>query len=330
MIQTAVILAAGKSTRMYPLTLDIPKPLLKVLNISILERNLQELQGIVEQVYIVVGYKKQMIQEKIGDQFGSLKIFYEEQEKLEGSGSALLSLQEKLEGKFLVFNGDDLYKKEDILHMLEKDLSVLAQKVPNPSRFGVFKTNDEGKLLEIVEKPTTNIGNLVNAGAYLFDQHVFEWEPQLSVRGEIEITDMLLFLAKKYSVDVIHTSKYWFPIGFPWDLLRANFFVMHYDFEEKNPETEIPENVTVRGPVHIGKKVKFGKNIQIIGPVVIGDNVRINEGAYILPYTCLEDDVVVDDNAIVAESVVTNFSMLKKNSTTKGAIVTEKYTIAVH
>ena len=75
MIQ-AVIMAAGKSTRTWPLTLTKPKPLLKVMNKEIIKHNLDALQGLVGEVIIIVGFKKEMIIEKIGRKYGKLKIRY--------------------------------------------------------------------------------------------------------------------------------------------------------------------------------------------------------------------------------------------------------------
>ena len=70
----AVILAAGKSTRTYPLTLTRPKPLLKVANKTIIEHNLEQLSGLVDEVIIVVGYKSEMIKDFLNDKFGKIKI----------------------------------------------------------------------------------------------------------------------------------------------------------------------------------------------------------------------------------------------------------------
>ena len=81
----AVLLVAGKSTRTYPLTITKPKPLLKVANKTIIEHNLEQLQDLVNEVIIVVGFKKEMIKEKIGNRFGNLKIKYVEQKKQKGT-----------------------------------------------------------------------------------------------------------------------------------------------------------------------------------------------------------------------------------------------------
>jgi len=72
----AVILAAGKSTRTYPLTLTKPKPLLKVADTTVIEHNLDQLRGVVDEVIIVVGYKAEMMQEYLGENYRGIKIRY--------------------------------------------------------------------------------------------------------------------------------------------------------------------------------------------------------------------------------------------------------------
>ena len=137
-------------------------------------------------------------------------------------------------------------------------------------------------------------------------------------------------LAKNYGVQVVPVQNYWFSFGYSWDFLRANFYIIHYDFGDETQTKDLPEGVSVRGPVRIGKNVKFGKNVQLVGPAVIGNDVRINNGCYILPYTVIENDVVVDDNCMIAETVLMDFSFLPKNTKCKSSIVTEKYTLSVN
>ena len=327
---SAVILAAGKSTRTYPITLNTPKGLLKVLNKPILQRTLDELIGLVQRVYIIVGYKKEMIQHAFGSHYEGIELIYIEQKEVTGTGSAILQLKGVIQGKFLVLNGDDLYKKEDIRELLKYPYGVLAQKVSDPSRFGVFQMDSQGKLLNIIEKPKENIGNLVNTGCYLFDEKIFEYILQKSPRGEYEITDYLLYLAQQYGVQVVPVKKYWVALGYSWDLLKANQFVLKYDFGEEKRESDIPEHVSVTGSVSIGSKVIFGKNVQLFGPIVIGNEVRINDNAYILPYTVIENDVVVDEECMIADSLITDHSFLHRDAKRRGAIVTSKYTITMN
>ncbi len=329
-VHTAVILAAGKSTRTYPITLDKPKGLLKIMNQPILERTLDELEGLVHEVIIIVGYRKEMIQQYLGRKYKNISIQYVEQIEATGTGAAVNQIKDQLKGRFLVLNGDDLYKHDDIAAMLEYQFAVLAQKVADPSHFGVFTIDKDHRLTGLVEKPKEKIGDLVNAGCYLLDEKIFELTLEKSPRGEYEITDYLLYLAKTYGVQVVPVKKYWLALGYSWDLLKANHFVLQHDFGEEKKESEVPEGVTMTGKVMIGKNVRFGSHINILGPVVIGNDVRIGSKSYILPHTVIENNVTIDEGCIIADSLIMDDSFLHRDAKKRGAIVTPKYTISLN
>jgi bifunctional UDP-N-acetylglucosamine pyrophosphorylase/glucosamine-1-phosphate N-acetyltransferase len=104
----AVIMAAGKSTRTYPLTLTRPKPLLKIANRTILEHQLQALRGIVDEAVVVVHYRKEMIVETFGDRFEDIALRYVDQGEPLGTGHAVLQCADHIRGAFIAMNGDDL------------------------------------------------------------------------------------------------------------------------------------------------------------------------------------------------------------------------------
>ena len=96
----AVILAAGSSTRTYPLTLTRPKPLLKVANKAVLAYNLEALKGIAEEMIIVVSYKKDMIKDFVKKNYPNLNIRFIEQKKPLGTGHAVSILRNKIKDRF--------------------------------------------------------------------------------------------------------------------------------------------------------------------------------------------------------------------------------------
>jgi len=192
----AVILAAGKSTRTYPLTINRPKPLLKVLDKSILEHLLDNLHGIVDEVIIIVGFKKEMIMEKFGSEYRGMKLFYAEQKEQLGTGHALQSAKPFLKDKFLVIGGDDLFAKKDFEKLAKHDYALLVHEVEDVTKFGAVVV--EGKeVKEIVEKPDKNISKYANIGAYVLKKDIFNIELKKSARGEYELTDYITAMAKK-------------------------------------------------------------------------------------------------------------------------------------
>src|SRR3989338_8245127 len=138
----AVILAAGKSTRTYPLTITRPKPLLKVANKTLLEHNLDSLNDLVSEVIIIVGYKKKMIMDYIGQKYKNLNIRYVEQKEQLGTANAISVVQPYIKNKFLLLMGDDIYSRKDIGKCSKYGCSILTVKVKNPENFGVIVERD--------------------------------------------------------------------------------------------------------------------------------------------------------------------------------------------
>lgn len=218
----AVILAAGEGVRLRPLTLERPKPLIKVDGKTLLEHNLDQLVGLVDEVILVIGYKGNMIRDYIGNEYQSIKIKYIEQQKQLGTGHALMQVEGLVKEKFLLLMADDLYSKEDITVCLEHDLCVLAKRVENPERFGVFLL-DGNKIKDVIEKPKTFVGNLINTGCGVFDKRIFDELRNLkkSERGEYEYVDAIKALAQKATIICEEVKHFYVPIGYPEDLKKA-------------------------------------------------------------------------------------------------------------
>src|SRR3989338_5772306 len=189
----AIILAAGKSTRTYPLTATKPKPLLKIANKTILEHNLEQLALVKEinEVIIIIGYQKEqiidVIANKYKNKFGRLKLRYFEQKEQLGTGHALMQVKDILHDKFIVMNADDLFSGKDIAAAIKHKYAVLGAKVKELSRFGIIVSqtkNSKNLLKEIVEKPKSFVGNIANTGLYIFDKKIFDFKLKKSSRDE--------------------------------------------------------------------------------------------------------------------------------------------------
>ena len=145
----AVILAAGKGVRAYPLTLSKPKPLLKVANKALIRHNIEQLVGLVDEVIIVIGYKGNMIREHLGESFEGIDITYVEQRQQLGTGHALMQAEKYVKDeRFIVMMGDDIYFRGDMRKCLKYDLAVMVKRVENYQDFGIFSKRGE-RILEI-------------------------------------------------------------------------------------------------------------------------------------------------------------------------------------
>lgn len=300
----AIIMAAGQSTRTYPLTLTRPKPLLPVMGEPILARQLQALAGIADEVVVVIGYRGEMIREHFGDRYGSIRLRYVEQAEQRGTGHAVLQCRDAVSDEFLVLNGDDLYDPDDLRRLADADRAALAREVADPRLYGIYETDPDGRVRRLVEKPTEIFSHLANIGAYRLGSEIFgilEQAP-VSPRGEIELTDAVQSLARQRPFYALAATGYWIPIGYPWHLLDANrYWLDHY--LQPAVHGEISSRAEITGPVYIGPGTVVRSGAVIEGPAWIGPDCRIGPNCWIRPYTTLGRNCVVGHASEIKESV---------------------------
>ena len=302
----AVIFAAGKSTRTYPLTLTRPKPLLPVANKPIIVHQLEALPECVDEVIVVVGYCREMIEEYLGTAYKHVKLRYVEQVEQKGTGHALLQCKAFIDEPFLAFNGDDIYHKDDMETLAGFEQGSLCTKVEDPSRFGVFLLKNNGFLDKVVEKPDTPISYLANIGAYKFTPGVFDIleKTPLSSRGEIEITSAIQTIADNQDFAIQAITGYWLSVGYPWDLLGATETLLNELKDDR--KGDISKGAHVSGAVSIGLGTVIKPGVIIEGPVIIGENCTIGPNAYIRPYSAIGDGCKVGQSSELKGTILMN------------------------
>jgi bifunctional UDP-N-acetylglucosamine pyrophosphorylase/glucosamine-1-phosphate N-acetyltransferase len=332
----AVIMAAGKSTRTYPLTVNRPKPLLKVLGKTILEHNLDQLDGLVDEVIIVVGFMKESVMDRFGDKYGKMKLTYAVQKEQLGTGHALQAAKPFIKDRFIVMNGDDLFSRIDIAALIDNhDYAMLVKEVPDVAgRFGAVVV-ENNKVKRIVEKPDTNISKYANIGLYLFDSDVFRIEIQKTARGEYEITDYVTELAKKGKMEFEVIRGNWLPVSYPWNYLEANVALLN-QFEESKIDKSavIEDNVVMDGVVIVGKNTIIKSGTYIEGPVFIGDDCEVGPHAYLRKETILMDkvrtraeivDSVLMDGVTAKHACYIGHSVIGENTNIAAGTITADY-----
>jgi len=301
----AVILVAGKSTRTYPLTLTRPKPLLPIADRTIIEFLLEQIQGIVTEVILVVGYRQEMIRDKLGEAWRDIRIRYCEQNEQLGTGHAVLMAEPFVKDRFLVMNGDDIYHRTDIEQLTHYQYAALVRYVEDPSQFGVYEVDENNRVINLIEKPETFVGNLANIGCYCFDRAIFEYikNTPLSKRGEIEITTSVLNLARDRAFYVHPIQGFWFATGFPWDLLHSQAFFMN-QWTESQIRGVIEPNVQIHGPVIIENNARIKSGTYLEGPIIIKENCTIGPNSYIRGCTSIGANSVIGHNVEIKNSII--------------------------
>lgn len=307
----AIILCAGKSTRLYPLTLTRPKPLIKIANKTLLEHNLEQLEGLVDEAIIVVGYKKEMIIAKFGNKFGKIKLTYVEQFEQLGTGHAVMCAKKFIKDneRFLIVPGDDLFSKIDIKTCLKHDYAVLCKEVNDAEKWGIIVADKNKIIIDIEEKPKKPKSNLANTALWVMDKKIIEImeKQKKSIRGELEITSALKEFIKTNKVTTISVSDYWLPIGYPWHIIEANEYFLK-KIKKSVISGKIHKSSIIEGNIIIGDGSEILPGVFIEGNVLIGKNSKIGPNCYIRGST------TIGDNCKVGQSVELKNSVMFDNS----------------
>ena len=218
-----VILAAGKGLRMRPLTLETPKPLLKVLGKPLIEYHLESLPSEIHEIIIVIGYLGDQIKDYLGKAFRGKKISYVWQKEYLGTFQAIELCKLLLTDEdFLVVYADDLVSPKSIKECVSKgSLCMLLSPVDRPEHFGIAVLNPDGTVKELEEKPENPKSNLANCGPCVLNNDIFNYPPPKSHKNEYFLVDSIaLMMAAGYKVKSV-IAEWWIPIGFPEDLKKA-------------------------------------------------------------------------------------------------------------
>ncbi|WP_254768937.1 UTP--glucose-1-phosphate uridylyltransferase AglF [Salinilacihabitans rarus] len=228
----AVVLAAGRGTRLRPLTEDKPKALVEVDGQPIVEDVFDNLVEIgADELIVVVGYMKEQIIERYGDAYEGVPITYAHQREQLGLAHAILQAEPHVDDEFVLMLGDNVFRANlgDVINRQREeraDAAFLVEEVPyeEASRYGVLDTNEYGEIVEVMEKPDEPPSNLVMTGFYTFTPAIFHacHLVQPSDRGEYELPDAIdLLIQSGRTIDAIRMDGWRIDVGYPDDRDRA-------------------------------------------------------------------------------------------------------------
>jgi mannose-1-phosphate guanylyltransferase len=314
-----MILAGGMSTRLYPLTKQVPKPLVPVAGEPITAHVMRWLNSFgYTDVAMNVHYLADAIEANLGD--GSaygVRLNYLHEETLMGSAGAVKPLQAFFDGTFVVVGCDDLTDANlEALVAFHKERGALATigliEADEVDQYGVVITDDRGRIIEFQEKPAkgTERSKLVNTGIYVFEPAVLDYIPADTFYdfGKQVFPALLAAGADFYGMRL--GSAYWRDIGTPAEYRLATEDVLAGRVRLRGARaTGVPadvrlgNDVRIEGDVRLGSNVSVGKSVRIAGPTVIGDGVHIGDGA-VVEASIVWDNVSIGDRANVTRSIV--------------------------
>jgi bifunctional UDP-N-acetylglucosamine pyrophosphorylase/glucosamine-1-phosphate N-acetyltransferase len=310
----AVILAAGEGTRMRPLTVNTPKPMLPVADRPLVAHTADTaIAAGADELVFVVGYEADAVRAYFGDSYRDVPVSFAVQEEQLGTADAVDAASEYLHGPFAVLNGDNLYDEESLTDLFEAAPSIAAYRVPDPSNYGVLSTEGD-RVTAIVEKPDDPPTELANAGAYVFPAEASGWlDVPMSDRGEREITDVVARVIEERSVTAVEVDR-WLDVGRPWELLSANEWKL--DRMERRIDGDVWGDADLRGTVVVEEGAVVEPGVVVEGPALIRAGAHVGPNAYVRGATLLGPDshvghgVEVKNSVVMADSNVPHVSYL--------------------
>ena len=326
-LRTAVVLAAGEGNRLRPLTHNRPKPMLPAANKPVLEYVFDALiDAGIERIAVVIGYKRDRVQEYFGPTYRDRPLQYVTQAKQLGSGHALLEARSAVDEPFLMVNGDRVIESglvADVIGEFEAHpdaaatLGVLEHR--NARQYGAVALH-EGRIEEIVEKPDTDDYRLINAGVYAFRTSIFDAIEATERReGELRLTDTLArSIDDGDDVRGVRIDGLSPHATYPWDLLTVTREIL--------ARGRVDEPAREQG-VWVDDSALIHADATLQAPVVVGPDCEVGPGAVVGPDVALGRNVTVEANATVERSVLDTDTRIGPGSTILDCVAGQDVTL---
>ena len=325
----AIILCAGKGTRLRPLTYTSAKHLIPLANKPALEYGIEKIKACgINDIGIIIGEETgEDIEREIGDgKKWDLNISYILQKEPLGLAHAVKVARNFLkDDPFLMFLGDNLLRNDikQYRNKFEKGKNqafVLLTHVENPQQFGIAVLKDK-KIVRMMEKPKDPPTDLALIGVYFFDNKIHQAIDKIepSERGELEITDAIQWLIENnYNVEAEIIDGWWKDTGKPEDIIEANRLILE-DIHRDLGKAMIDNKSKVFGRVNLASGVEI-INSTILGPVVIGENAMIIN-SYVGPFTSLSQGVNIENSELEYSVIMANTQIKNVKSRMQNCLI---------
>lgn len=312
----AMLLAAGVGSRLDPLTRNVPKPMVPVVNRPVMEHLIRLLKKHhFTQIMVNLHYLGDQIKEYFGN--GSrwgVQLHYAEEDRLWGDAGSVKRCEDFFDSTFIVIGGDDLTDLDlsRLLryHKAKKALLTIALSlVEEPSEYGIALMNEKGRITRFLEKPKGEMifSNAANIGIYVCEPEVFDLIPRGTPYG-FGANLLPLLIEQKRPLYGFLTSSYWKDVGSLKTYQQA-----HLDAMQGRVNLEFPYR-ECRKYVWMGENVEIAPDAEIGYPVIIGSGARIEPGARVLENSVIGENSVIEEGAIIQESILWNEAVVMRDT----------------
>ena len=319
----AVVMAGGEGSRLRPLTVSRPKPMVPIVGRPVMEHilNLLKRHGITD-VIVTVQYMASAIEDYFGDgsQIG-MHINYSREEVPLGTAGSVKNAEDMLDEPFLVISGDALTDfdlgKIIKFHTDRQSMATLTlAHVANPLEYGVIITDDRGHIRQFLEKPSWSevFSDTINTGIYVLDPKIFSYfEKDKPYDFSQELFPLML--EKGDPLYGFIADGYWCDIGNLATYMQANSDILQGQVNLPVPGTDIGNRVFTE------EGVEIADDAQVFGPAFLGHDAKIKSGVVIHGPSVVGSYTIVDSRAQVDRSVVWNNSYIGERAELRGALV---------
>lgn len=325
----AVVLVGGKGTRLRPLTLSAPKPMLPTAGVPFLAHLLSRIRAAgVRRVVLGTSYLAATFETAFGD--GSalgLELVYVVEDHPLGTGGGIRNVAKHLTtDDVLVFNGDvlcgtDLGAVVGTHRHTNADVTLHLVRVQDPRAYGCVPTDRDGRVLEFLEKTEDPPTDQINAGCYVFRRDVIESIPEgRAVSVERETFPGLLDAGARVSGHV--DNAYWRDMGTPADLVHGSADLVR----GVAPSAALPGPV---GEALVLDGARIASDALVFGGTTVGRGVRIGAGARV-DGCMLFDGAVIGDGAVVEQSVVGSGARVEEGASLRDTVVGHRAVVGAH
>jgi mannose-1-phosphate guanylyltransferase/phosphomannomutase len=319
----AVVMAGGAGSRLRPLTINRPKPMVPIVNKPVMAHILDLLKRHnITDVIVTLQYMADAIQADFGDGHRiGMNIQYSIEETPLGTAGSVKNAQEMLDDTFLVISGDALtdFDLKGIIaqHQARQAAATLTlYRVPNPLEYGVIVLDGEGRVQQFLEKPSWGevISDTVNTGIYVLEPRILDYfEPGIPFDFSKDLFPMLLERGDPMYGYV--ADGYWCDIGNLQEYMRAS-----NDLLEGRVHLE-PLGTHIGGNIWCEDEVEIAPDAQLFGPIYLGYGVKVKGGVIIHGPSSIRDYSVVDNRAHIDRSIIWRNSYIGEGVELRGAVI---------